>query len=375
MRFLVTGATGFVGGAVTRRLLADGESVSVLVRGTGPEADELARQGATVHRGGVGDPNEVAEAAAGAEVIIHAAAIATHRAAPRALDWVNVAGTENVVNAARHVGCARVVHLSCSDVSLADADRVHLGEEAYSTVRPFDAHARSKRLAEEVALSASGHGIEVTAIRPAWIWGPGDTTNLPWICRWGARAGLPLPGGGDNLFASTYIGHLVDAILEAAEVTAAVGRTYHVTDNVFVTAREFFGDLSRAVGLPPPRTGWPYPLARTLAEATRARRGLGPWPTDVVRLGRSTQLDVQRSVDDLHLPAQVDQAAGWVALGEWTRAVGGPPAIASLGRRPPDAASVDLQVAAAGGSASGEDRDAPSLSRRRTEMKGPATRR
>jgi len=348
MRFLVTGATGFVGGAVARRLLADGEDVVVLARDEARSRD-LAARGAQVRVGTIGDPNEVADAAKGAEVVVHAAAVASHRAAPEALAWVNVAGTENVVNAARHVGCARVVYGSCGDVSLVDADRVHLGEDAYATRRPFDGHARSKRLAEEVALSGSDHEIEVTAVRPAFLWGPGDTTNLPWICRWGMRGGLRLPGGGDNLFATTYVDHLVDAVLSAAEVTDAVGRAYHVADNVFVTAREFFRELSAAVGLPPPRSGWPYPAARAAAEVARALRSDAPWPTDVVRLGRSTQLDVQASVDQLHLPAQVDHTPGMAAVAAWARDVGGPAAIAALGRPAPDAASVSTQMAAAGG--------------------------
>jgi len=261
MRFLVTGATGFVGGAVARRLLADGEDVVVLARDEARSRD-LAARGAQVRVGTIGDPNEVADAAKGAEVVVHAAAVASHRAAPEALAWVNVAGTENVVNAARHVGCARVVYVSCGDVSLVDADRVHLGEDAYATRRPFDGHARSKRLAEEVALSGSDHEIEVTAVRPAFLWGPGDTTNLPWICRWGMRGGLRLPGGGDNLFATTYVDHLVDAVLSAAGIGADVGGLEHRQDALG-------GDGAAAlVGV-----GHEHPEA-ALAEARPHQRGL-----------------------------------------------------------------------------------------------------
>lgn len=348
MRFLVTGATGFVGGAIVRRLRAEGDDVRALVR-TGTDAAAVEALGADVRRGEVGDPNEVAEAARGCEVVVHAAAVASHRAAPRALDWVNVAGTENVLNAARHVGVTRVVTISCADVSLRDEDRVHLGEETYSTRAPFDAHARSKQLAESVALAACDGGLEVVALRPAWLWGPGDRTNLPWIVRWAGARGLALPGGGDNLFATTHVDLLAEAALNASEVEAAPGRAYHVSDNAFVTAREFFRGLSDAIGLPPPRSGLPYPLALARSLVARAAGSDAPWPTDVVRLGRSSQLDIQRSVDDLHLDPPGTLDAGLREVAAWAAEIGGPEAIARLGRRPPDARAVDVQVAAAGG--------------------------
>src|SRR5688572_3871630 len=103
MKVLVTGATGFAGGAVARRLLSRGDVVHVLARDPeGAAAKALAALGAKVHAGSVGDPNEVLAAAARCELVVHAAAVRSPHASPRALSWVNVAGTENVINAARH---------------------------------------------------------------------------------------------------------------------------------------------------------------------------------------------------------------------------------------------------------------------------------
>src|SRR5688500_14627518 len=112
MKVLVTGGTGFAGGAVVRRLIARGDEVHVLARDLeAPAAKALAGLGARLHRGSVGDPNQVLAAASGCALVVHAAAIRSHKAAPRALAWTNVAGTENVINAARHARVGRVVHV------------------------------------------------------------------------------------------------------------------------------------------------------------------------------------------------------------------------------------------------------------------------
>lgn len=350
MRYLITGAAGFVGTAVARRVLAEGDEAVALVRH--PErAAHLAAAGAEVREGTVGDPNGVAEAARGCRVVVHCAAVGSHRASPRALRWTNVAGTENVVNAARHAGCERVVHLSCADVTLCNEDRVHWNERREGAGRPPDEHARTKRLAEELALAESGRGIEVAAIRPALLWGPDDRTHLPALVREALPGGLRLVGTGDNLLSTTYIDNLVDAILAAAEVEAAAGRVYYVTDGAFLDAREFFGQLSEAVGLPPPRSGPGYSVAYAMAWTRMRFGGEGWWPTDVIRRGRSTQFDQQNAMTDLDWEPRVTVEEGMSRLAEWAREVGGPRAIAGFYRPPAGADSVDAEVAAAGGDA------------------------
>lgn len=349
MKVLVTGATGFVGSAVVRRLCADGETVHALVRDE-TRAAELRATGAEIFVGDIGDPNDVLRAAKGCRLAVHAAAVATHRAAERALTWTNVAGTENVLRAARHAGIARVVHVSCADVTLTNEDRVHWDEDRSSPRGLLDAHARTKRLAEEVALTTTAEGFEVCAVRPAFLWGPGDFTHAPALCREALEhGGLALFGDGTNLVASTYIDNLVDAITDALVATNVASRAYYVADADFLDARELYGMLSAALGLPKPRGGLPFEAAYALAWARERAGGTGPWRTDVVRRARSSQFDVQRATSDLGWKARVSVKDGMAALAAWTTTLGGPAALAAKERPPPTAASVDAQVAAAGG--------------------------
>lgn len=345
---LVTGATGFVGSAIAARLLAEGDTVHVLARDRA-RAKPLAALGARVFTGSIGDPNEIADAARGCKLVVHAAACASHRATPHTLKWTNVAGTENVLNAARHVGVARIVHLSCADVTLSGEDRVGWGEDRMPHGALLDEHARTKRLAEDLALSASG--IEVCALRPPLIWGPGDTTNLPSFCAEAlAHGGVALHGDGRNLLATVHLDNLVDAVLDALAGGEVAGRAYYVADSEFLDAGEFYGMLSKACGVPPPRTSSaPVSVSLALAWARERVRGAGPWRTDVVRRARSTQFDVSRASHDFGWKARISVEDGMKMLSDWVGAKGGAKVVATMGRAPDGEASVRATIDAANG--------------------------
>ncbi len=327
MKILVTGGTGFVGTAVAKRWLAGGHDVAIMVRDAS-YASDLAERGTRVHQVGLDDPNAIVDAAKGCEVVVHCASAPPH-ATDRELQWTNVAGTENVVNAARHAGCERIVLVSCADATLSNVDRVHWNEDRGLLSAPLGTFAKTKQLAEDVALTANGSGIEVVALRPGWIWGAGDTARLPELAREALDGGIVLPGGGEALLATTHISNLVDAIESAAEVAKAAGRSYYVTDAGFHEAREFFGSLCRAIGAPPPRSV-PYALAYGMGLVRQARHLPGLWAEDVARRGRSSVFDVQRAHNELDYQPKVDLADGMKELGEWAAEIGGLETLATM---------------------------------------------
>lgn len=347
VKILVLGATGFIGGAVARRLIERGDALSVLVRSDEAEAEWSAR-GATVTRGELGDPRSIADAAEGCDAVIGAAGIVSPRAAPRALRWTHVAGAENVVNACRHARVARLVHVGCADLTLVNADRVHWDERRVAP-EVFGERARSLALAEEIALSACGPDLEVVALRAAWVWGPGDTSRLPWLCREAlAEGGAHLAGGGDAFLSAIYIDNLVDVIVSALSAEDVATRAFYVADPEVLHVRELFRMWSDAVGLPPPRAGAPLWLSWPLVML----RGHGPAglsADEILQRARSTLFDVNAAIGKLGFDPKVTVESGMRALTEWVKERGGPEALAELAKAPPDARSVDEQVAAAGG--------------------------
>jgi 2-alkyl-3-oxoalkanoate reductase len=342
---LVTGATGFVGGALTRALLAKGEDVRALVRTE--LADERLAAGAVVRRGDLADPNTIAAAASGCEVIFHCAGESSLHASADAHAWLNVAGTENVLAAARHAGVERLVHLSCADVTLVPRDRLHWKEDAELGRAPLGAFARNKLLAEEIALLGSDRRLTVTALRPGWLWGAGESVNLPFLCKEARAGGVRLFGRGDNFLATTHIDNLVAALIAAASATGVEGLALHVADADLVTAREFFVRLCSALSLRGPRAGI-YPLEYGAAWLRRSLGRDGAWPEDVVRRAQSSLLDCERAIRLLGWEPRVGLDEGMQALARWASDVGGPSAIALLARPATSPEAIDRHRRLAG---------------------------
>ena len=309
-------------------------------------AEEI-RDAARVYQGSLGDPNRIRDASRGADVVVHTAAASHPQASIEALRWVNVAGPENVVRAAAAAGVRRVVHVSCADVTLANVDRVHWDESRSLGAAPLGEHARTKQLGEELVLAESGSEIEVVAVRPSLVWGPGDRSTLPRLLYEALHSGgLRLIGRGENLVSVIYIDHLVDAILACADKGTG-GRGYYVTDNEFLEATEFYGELSTAAGIPRPRTGYPLAVEYALAWMRERTSGGGLTRTDVVHRGRPTFFNIQDAISELGFEPRIPLDEGMRRLSEWIRSEGGAETLAGQQRPVPDGASVADMVQAA----------------------------
>jgi nucleoside-diphosphate-sugar epimerase len=242
----VTGATGFLGGALTRRLLSQDASVSALARPS-QRADRLEQSGARVVRGDLQQPAAIAEAVAGAEVVYHAAAMVE---APGDLgDFLdsNRGGTERVFQAALQNGVRHIVYVS----SIAVYGLVREGEVIDEST-PFDPHpelrdsyAQSKIQADGFAVdfarenSAAARRLSVTIVRPGVIYGPGKPLPFGLL---GFRAGKTSVIFGDrkNCVPLNYIENLVDAMQCAAKASNPVAlRQYIVLDDEALTLEQY----------------------------------------------------------------------------------------------------------------------------------------
>ena len=300
--------------------------------------------------GGIGHPAEIARAARSCEVIFHAAGLAQLDAPSRVLRWVHVAGTENVLRAARHVGARRVVHVSCADVSLTDEDRMHWDEQRSLPDLPVGPHARTKLMAEELALAQSDEGLEVTALRPAKLWGPDDIEGLAAFARGVRTRSFALYGGGRNIIATTHVDNLTRAALRAADAQAAPGRSYYVTDGEFLEAREFYQRLTAALLLSAPLRERSLPVALAEARLRDVVRGsAGAARAGVLREGHSALFDVSRATLDLGYEAAIDLDARFAELATWVATEGGVDALIAQARPRARETDVDAQVQAAGG--------------------------
>ena len=349
VRILVAGASGFAGRAIVADLLEAGHRVRGLARSE-QSAARIEALGASVHRGSLADPNEIAAAARGCEAVVHAAGIASARAAPAALYWTHVAGTENLLRAAEHAGVRRAVVISCTDATLQRGPRTNWDEDRAPVGRPLGHRARSLKQAEEVAVGrARPPHFETLVLRAGWLWGAGDESRLPALCAEVRRTGaLRLPGGGSYLLATTHVRNLAHAVRRALQAEGWEGHgVLHVTDAEMVLAAEFFGGLLRAVGLPPPRSGPPTRLQLALAWL-RERLGLaGATEAEVAARSLPTVVQTRRIEALLGYEPVVSFEGGMAELADWARQVGGAEAIAARLRPPPGEEAVAAQIRAA----------------------------
>lgn len=248
---LVTGATGFVGGHLARRLIALGSEVTCLVRhSSDPKTvEELKKLGATIVYGDVTNRESVFTAAKGKDVIFHIAALFRQAKFPDEVYWdVNVKGTENVLDAAEEFGVARVIH--CSTIGVHSHIKNPPADET-EEYRPGDIYQLTKCEAEKMTKARFDSGrLKGSIIRPAMIWGDGDKRMLK-LFRGVVKRRFPIIGNGKTQMHWIYVHDLVESFILAAERDEAIGQTYIIAGRRPTTIEELVNAVAKCAGVKP----------------------------------------------------------------------------------------------------------------------------
>ena len=279
MRHLVTGATGFTGGHLARRLAEDGQAVRALVRDP-TRAGDLERAGVELAAGDIRDERALRAAMAGVDLVFHIAAVYRQAGVSKEVyRAVNATAAGAVVEAAGQVGVRRVVH--CSTVGV-HGDIAHPPADEDAPLQPGDVYQETKLEGERLARAAGERtGVEVTIVRPSGIYGPGDRRLLK-LFRGVARdgfPGFPILGRGEIYYHLTYIDDLVEGFRRAGAAPAAANRTYILAGGEVTTLNELVALIAEIARVKPPRLHlpvWPFWTAGALCEAICAPFGLEP---------------------------------------------------------------------------------------------------
>jgi UDP-glucose 4-epimerase len=298
-RFLVTGASGLVGRAVSAALVARGDEVVGLVR----QATGFA---AGVREWPIGGNDFVgldqqATPLIPCDCVIHLAA-RVHVMHDRAADPLaafratNVQGTLRVAEAVRRAGARRFVFVS-SIKALAENDHGKPLKET-DPAAPVDPYGISKLEAEQ-ALAEFGrqHGLEIVIVRPPLVYGPGVRANFLQLMSAIAR-GIPLPLGAiDARRSLVFVDNLADALVHCATDPRAAGQTFHVSDGHDLSVTELALTLARLLNVPPRLLPVPPSWLRVAGRLT----------------GRSAQID--RLIGSLQLDtSHIRETLGWQPL-------------------------------------------------------------
>jgi nucleoside-diphosphate-sugar epimerase len=316
-RVAVTGAGGFIGGAVTRRLIAGGAEV-VGIDSAPDSAARIESAGADARIADVTDPAAMRGALGQAELLVHTAAIVSDAGSMADHIRVNVGGTATVLGAAAEAGVGRSLHLSSvvvygyDDPSTQD-ETAHLRN---CGVPYIDTKSASDRLARRRG---------AVVVRPGDVYGPG---SVPWSVRPLALAKsgqLAVPAGGESMMLPVYIDDLADAVIVALERGRA-GEAYAAwNDADTVTFESFFNRFAEISGGREARR-LPAPLIRALGTAIEgASRLTGRTPPmtrhSVVLISRRGSVSAAR-LRTLGWTPKVSFDEGMRRTEEWFRAEG-----------------------------------------------------
>lgn len=300
MTTLVTGGTGFVGGALVRALHARGERVRVLARPTSDTA-ALEALGIEIATGDILERSSLERALAGCDTLYHAAAIYEFWNPDKAhLMRTQVDGTRTVMGAAQETGVDRVIYTSTAFTI--GEPKGEIGNEATPHRGYFRlAYEEAKYHAEQVVMEYAREGLPVVTVNPSGVYGPGPIKPVGATILDAAHGRIPMVFAGR--VSLVYLDDTVQGHLLAAE-RGRIGERYILSGVVIPTA-EFIGTVCTLVGVRAPRPG-PIVVGRlmaTLAEVGARLSGRPPFLArdTVAMFDQGLQVDGSKAERDLGL--------------------------------------------------------------------------
>jgi dihydroflavonol-4-reductase len=326
-RVVVTGATGFLGSAVARALVAAGMEVHALTRPTS-NLRRVSDLPITWHVGDVTDPASLGHIFDDADWVIHAAGQLGQAGISESTYWQqNAQGTYNVLaEIAAGGGMPRVVCISSAGV-LGPMNGFHpesVPDETFP-LRPSNGYERSKAGAEMIAATFAEQGLPVIIARPEFVYGPGDLHVLGLFQAIQKRLFFYV-GNGRNTCHPTYIDDTVDGLLRCLH-KGRVGEIYHLSGPRPVPFRELAETIAAELGVRPPRLAFPRSLVwggAAGAELIMPRLGHKPplSRTGVAFFSENRRSAFDKAQRDLGYVPRVDLAQGVAESVAWYRMQG-----------------------------------------------------
>jgi len=320
-RTLVTGATGFTGQHLVRRLLDEGEDVRIIAR-QAERARALFGQSVDIVVGDVADAAVARDAVRGCGLVYHLAAAYREAGLPARRYWeVHVESTRLLLEASHKEGVSRFVHCSTvgvlGHISRPPADEMSLHN-------PGDIYQETKSQGERLALDFHArHGLPLTVARPTAIYGPGDLRLLK-LFRMIARRRFAMIGSGEVFYHMVHVTDLVAGLRLLATQSGAVGEVFILGGGEYRSLNAIAALVAKTVGVPPPRwhvPAWPVQAAASACEWLCAPFGLDPpiyrRRVDFFTKSRAFSIDKARRV--LGYAPQIDLETGFRATTAWYR--------------------------------------------------------
>jgi len=312
MKILITGATGFIGSVLIKRLLREDFHLRAAVL-AGEDDSHLPPGVERVTVEPLSESSDYSAALQNVAIVIHLAArvhIMSDTAANPLEEFrrVNLHGTERLAQQAVQSGVKRLVYISTVKVLGEETDRPYCED---APLAPVDPYGISKAEAELALQRIAGEtGLEVVIVRPPLVYGPGVKANFRQLLRTVSR-GVPLPFASiRNKRSLIFIENLGDALACCAKHPAAAGKTFLVSDGTDLSTPELIRQVASALGVSARLLPFPAGLMRV------GGRLLGKTAL-VERLIGSLQLDSSRIKRELSWEPPYTMEEGFAKTAAW----------------------------------------------------------
>ncbi|MFO7677750.1 MAG: NAD(P)-dependent oxidoreductase [Thermoplasmatota archaeon] len=234
MKVLVTGASGYIGGNLTKKLASEGYYVHALIH---KKQSALSNNSNIEYLSAdITDPKSLQKITDTYDAVFHCAALVKDYGPQKDFININVQGTHNIAQACKNTKCF-----------------VYLGHSHYESNQKLGYYSQSKYQAEKELLQQyHQHKFPVVIIRPGNVFGPGATIWVTRLLKAIQQNRITLIDNGKGIFHHTYIDNLIDALLLTINNKKAIGQTFDITDGDHqITWNQYLNDLAAIINKPP----------------------------------------------------------------------------------------------------------------------------
>lgn len=323
MKTLITGATGFLGGALTHRIHNMGWDVTALGRNPA-KLNQLEDIGIHIVRADISKKDEVNASFSDFDLVFHCAALPSPWGGFEKFYQANVIGTRNIVNACLENNVKRLVYVSTPSIYFDYNSHISVKEND-PLPEPISHYAHTKLLAEEEVDKGSAQGLAVVSIRPRALFGEGDTVIFPRLLSRLKTGRLPILGDGENMVDLTYIQNVVDALLLCVESPKnTLGKKYNISNGEPVKIWDLVNRICDELGFSHPRRKISRQAAHNVGGALEFIYSLIPYSPEppltrmsVSMMSNSTTLDISAAQNELGYQPKISIEEGVGRFLKW----------------------------------------------------------
>jgi nucleoside-diphosphate-sugar epimerase len=262
-KILVTGANGFIGSNLVKRLLSDGNEVRSLVRKTS-DLSFLEGLDTQLFYGDINDKESVKTAMQGVSKVYHVAGLAADWGAYELFEKVNFKGVQNIARIASQAGVSKMIYIST--VAFHGFGKINMNEDSpiSDDLIPY---AKTKYLAEQWLWQFQNEtDMKITAVRPGNVFGVNDRTFMLKYLEAMLSGKFSEINKGRSKTCPVFIDNLIDIITLAGNNDKADGEAFIATDGLDIDWHTFNTKLADALDIKLPKTSIPYGIAYVVAK-------------------------------------------------------------------------------------------------------------